>query len=84
MPTPLALNDAEFDAVQRAAAPIHPSQRGDFLQALATELGKHPLVGPGLVHRLAASLQRNYVVEARSETAHSAGARHLGAHQAGG
>ena len=49
MPTPLALNDAEFAAVQAAAAPIHPLQRDAFLKALAEELERHPVVGPGLV-----------------------------------
>ena len=49
---PLSLSDAEYNAVQAAAAPIHPLQRGAFLQALAAELEKHPVVGPGLVHRL--------------------------------
>ena len=63
----LSLSDAEYVVVQAAAAPIHPLQRGEFLQALATELEKHPVVGPGLVHRVAAELQRRYVVEARTE-----------------
>jgi hypothetical protein len=79
---PLSLNDDEFAAVQAAAAPIHPLQRGAFLKALADELGRHPVVGPGLVHRLAADLQRRYVVEAQRETSLAAVARHLG--QAGG
>jgi hypothetical protein len=69
------LNDAEYDAVQAAAAPIHPLERGAFLQALAEELERHPLVGPGLVFRLAATLQRRYVVEARHET-HQNAPRH--------
>ena len=43
---PLSLSDAEYNAVQAAAAPIHPLQRGAFLQALAAELEKHPVVGP--------------------------------------
>jgi hypothetical protein len=45
---PLSLNDDEYNAVQAAAAPIHPLQRGAFLQALATELERHPVVGPAL------------------------------------
>jgi hypothetical protein len=74
---PLALSDDEYSAVQAAAAPIHPLQRGAFLQALAVELERHPVVGPGLVHRLAADLQRRFVVEARTET-RLGGPRHLG------
>jgi hypothetical protein len=59
---PLSLNDAEFAAVQAAAAPIHPRQRDAFLKALAEELERHPVVDPGLVHRLAGELQRRYVI----------------------
>jgi hypothetical protein len=42
------------------------------LKALAKELERHPVVGPGLVHRLAADLQRKYVVEAQAEIAGAA------------
>ena len=59
---PLALTDDELSAVQRAAAPIHPQQRDAFLKVLAVELERHPVVGPGLVHRLAGELQRRYVI----------------------
>jgi hypothetical protein len=45
---PLSLSDDEYAAIQAAAAPIHPLQRGDFLQALAKELERHPVVSPGL------------------------------------
>jgi hypothetical protein len=44
---PLSLSDAEFAAVQAAAAPVHPMQRDAFLRALAAELERHPVVGPG-------------------------------------
>jgi hypothetical protein len=84
MPMPLALNDAEYAAVQTAAAPIHPLQRHAFLQALAAELEKHPTIGPGLVHRCAADLQKTFSVTAHSETSRAAEPRHLGARQAGG
>jgi hypothetical protein len=58
---PLAINDAEIAAVQAAAAPIHPLQRDAFLKALALELERHPVVGPGVVFRAAAELQRRTV-----------------------
>ena len=45
---PLSLSDDEYIAVQAAAAPIHPLQRDAFLKALATELERHPVVGPAL------------------------------------
>ena len=59
---PLSLNDAEFAAVQAAAAPIHPRQRDAFLKALAEELERHPVVDPDLMHRLAGELRRRYVI----------------------
>ena len=39
-----------------------------FLKALAVELERHPVVGPGLVHRVAAELQKTFGVVAHSET----------------
>jgi hypothetical protein len=68
---PLSLSDDEYSAVQAAAAPIHPLQRGDFLKALATELERHPEIAPGLVHRCAAELQKTFGVVAHSETCSS-------------
>jgi hypothetical protein len=68
---PLALTDDELSAIQRAAAPVHPQQRSAFLQALAKELELHPIIGPGLVHRLAAELQRRDVISPERETSHS-------------
>ncbi|MBV9908333.1 MAG: hypothetical protein JOY52_12320 [Hyphomicrobiales bacterium] len=65
-PTPLALTEDEFAIVMSAAAPILPGQRPDFLAALADELGRHETRGPGLVHRLAADLQRKFVISAQS------------------
>jgi hypothetical protein len=64
----LALNDAEFVAVMQAAGPIHPLQRDAFLKALAVELERYPVVGPGVVHRCAAELQKSFGVVAHSET----------------
>jgi hypothetical protein len=72
---PLALSDADFAAVQAAAAPVHPLHRSAFLQALAKELEGHSVIGPGVVHRCAAALQKTFVVAAHSET--SAEPRHL-------
>jgi hypothetical protein len=82
MPQPISLNDAEYDAVMSAAAPIHPSQRGDVIQALAGELERQPAIGPGVVHRIAADLQRRYQVEARRETSVRAEPYHRGSRTA--
>jgi hypothetical protein len=64
---PLSLSDAEYDAIMQAAAPIHPRQRDAFLKALAAELERQPVVGPGIVHRCARDLQKTFTVEAHSE-----------------
>jgi hypothetical protein len=77
---PLSLSDDEWAAVMQAAGP--PRQRDDFLRTLAAELERHSIVGPGLVHRLAADLQRKYVVEARREADSAERPRHLRARQA--
>jgi hypothetical protein len=66
---PVRLSDAERAAVQAAAAPIHPSQRDDFLKAMAKELERLPVVGLGAVHRVAAQLQKKFAVTGHSETA---------------
>jgi hypothetical protein len=75
------LSDAEYAAVQAAAAPIHPNQRDAFLKALAEELEKYPVVGPGVVHRCAAEVQRRFVIAPTSPFAES---RPLMTRQAGG
>jgi hypothetical protein len=84
MPMPLSLSDDEYAAVQAAAAAIHPLQRDAFLKALAVELERHPVVGPGLVHRCAAELQKTFGVTAHSESPLAAEPRHLRARPAGG
>jgi hypothetical protein len=81
MSSPLSLSDDEYLAVQAAAAPVHPQQRGAFLQALAVELERHPVIGAGLVHRCAADLQRRFLIEAQRETSPAA-PRHLPERQA--
>ena len=58
----------QFAAVQAAAAPIHPMQRDAFLKALAVEVEQHAVIGPGVVHRCVAQLQKTFGVVAHSET----------------
>ena len=58
---PLSLKDAEF-AVQAARSAVYPLQRDAFLKALAVELERHQVIGPGgcppLPGGAAASLRR--------------------------
>ena len=65
---PLRLSDDEYNAVMQAAAPIHPRQRAAFLKALAVEVEPHAVIGPGVVHRCVAQLQKTFGVVAHSET----------------
>jgi hypothetical protein len=60
----------------QAAAPVSASERHAFLAELADELQHYQTIGPGLVHRLAAMLQKRHVVEARSMASSSAELRH--------
>jgi hypothetical protein len=64
---PIGLSDDEYRAVIGAAQPIHPTERANFLRELAAELERHAVVGPGLVHRLCADLQRRFAVGAHSQ-----------------
>ena len=73
---PLSLSDEEHAIIMQAAGPIDPADRVLFLLALAEELARHPVRGVGLFHRLAADLQRRFVVQARSDALTHRGEAH--------
>jgi hypothetical protein len=77
--SPLALSNEEYEAIQTAAAPVHPHQRDGFLQALADELQRVPVRGVGLIHRIAAETQRRFTIDARRDAESAAAPRHKGA-----
>jgi hypothetical protein len=56
----IALDDDAMTAVMDVCRPLRPSDRDQFVRALAAELEKYPEVGPGLVHRIARDLVRRY------------------------
>jgi hypothetical protein len=57
---PLALTDDQLSAVMRAAESLHPSDRQQFLEAVARALqGK--MLGDGVVHRTCAEMQRRFL-----------------------
>jgi hypothetical protein len=73
------LTDAELQVVTRMAEPVAFGQRREFLQAVADALARYPQaeVGVGLVHRIARTVQRGFVLEARRETSVGAsGSKH--------
>jgi hypothetical protein len=56
----LCLSDDELTAVMDVCKPLPPQDRDQFLRAICAELEKHPVVGPGLIHRVCRDLQRRY------------------------
>jgi hypothetical protein len=48
---PLALSDEQMSAVLAAAEPLAPSDRSQFLQALADALRNEPMIGDGVLAR---------------------------------
>jgi hypothetical protein len=63
---PLSFTDEELDVVYKLAAPIPPACREDFLAALAEALARYPVIGPGLLHRLGAPIQKRFMQPPRS------------------
>ncbi len=55
---PLSLDDDELATVMSAAVPIRPRDRDQFLRAVTSELAKHVEIGPGIVGRVVAKIQR--------------------------
>jgi hypothetical protein len=49
------------------ATPLSPQQREAFYQRVAQELGVQSLLGPGLVARIAAKVQREFLDYPASE-----------------
>jgi hypothetical protein len=56
----LSLSDEELTAIMHAAGPLPPASRGAFLQEVASELSRCPVVGPGLLGRVCRELQRKH------------------------
>jgi hypothetical protein len=56
----LRLPDHEFDHLMQAAKPIAEGDRDTFIRDIATELGQHEVIGPGLPHRIIREVQQRY------------------------
>jgi hypothetical protein len=56
----LRLTDHDFDRLMQAAKPVAMPDRDAFLKDIAAELGKHEVVGPGLLHRIIGEVERRY------------------------
>jgi hypothetical protein len=56
----LKLDDAELDIVMAACRPLDPHRRDAFMVEVAAELARYPELGPGVVHRVCATVQRRH------------------------
>jgi hypothetical protein len=57
----ISLSDSELAAVMEAARPLPPRDRDEFLKAVAAELSQYPEIGPGVIGRVVAKLQRQHL-----------------------
>ena len=57
---PIALTDEQMSAVLAASYPLPPDRRSAFLEHVARELARAPMLGDGAVHRVVAEVQRIY------------------------
>jgi hypothetical protein len=58
--TPIKLNDDELAVVMSAARPLPVACRDHFLQEVASALQGYDEIGPGIVHRVIAQVQREF------------------------
>jgi hypothetical protein len=58
---PISLSDSELAAVMKAAKPIPSRDRSDFLRDVVAELQKYPEIGPGIIGRVCAKMQRAHL-----------------------
>ena len=63
---PIRLTDDELSAVLAAARPLAVEMRDPFLRAVATALEGSKVIGPGVVARTCAELQRQFFDPPRS------------------
>ena len=57
---PIGLTDSQLLTIQRAVAPLHPQDRGPYLEKVAEMLNGHE-IGDGLVGRAAREAQRQFL-----------------------
>jgi hypothetical protein len=78
IPTPLALTDAQLNAIIAASTPLPPDLRPAFLETCAREISGLPMVGDGSLHRLIMIVQRRYFKPPLETEEHDHGARRRG------
>jgi hypothetical protein len=58
--TSIALSDEQMSAIWAAAMPLDVKARGAFLEEIALEISRHPILGDGLLHRVIMQVQRKH------------------------
>ena len=64
----LRLTEHDFERLMQAAKPLPVSDRDAFLRDVAAELGRHEVLGPGLLHRIMSEVQRQYIAPRKRAT----------------
>lgn len=55
-PNPISLSDDELSFIMRVTEPLNPHDRSAYLHALAELLRQEPVIGPGVLYRVAKKL----------------------------
>ena len=58
----LRLPDHDFDRLMQAAKSLAAPDRDTFFKDVAAELGRHEVLGPGLLRRIVSEVRRHYDV----------------------
>jgi hypothetical protein len=56
----LRLTEHDFDRLMQAVKPVAAPNRDAFFKDVAAELGRHEVIGPGLLHRIISEVQQRY------------------------
>jgi len=57
---PLALTTSELEILYNVARPLQPPERAAFFRAVSLELASQPMLGDGVVHRIATAWRLRY------------------------
>jgi hypothetical protein len=68
---PLSLSDEELSLLRSLASPVAYGRRREFLQEVAAASEAYPQRGPGVTHRIAAQVQRGYILTSQRVAAES-------------
>jgi hypothetical protein len=61
MPKPIGLTDEQIRMIKSAAVPLHPHDRGAYLERVAALLANQTEIGDGLVARAVRAAQKEFL-----------------------